>query len=171
MPAGSCMAAGYISHCCVSGSCLGNPPNCHCDAKCYLFDDCCTDVPLDCNELGIHIDLPALRPYAAWYSCSNRRVLWDFDYKSKANSSSGYQPCIPTWSTPVQLRTSFQRGLPLQVNYYSTSEASIIIWLTWYYYYVHNFMTEIIICSGQLHMATVSSFGVQIWMMELMPFP
>ena len=50
--AGSCLAAGYSDHCCVNGSCLGSPPNCHCDANCYLFEDCCTDVPLDCNKLG-----------------------------------------------------------------------------------------------------------------------
>ena len=49
---GSCLDAGYSS-CCVNGSCQGSPPNCYCDANCHLFEDCCSDVPHDCEEQGI----------------------------------------------------------------------------------------------------------------------
>ena len=53
---GSCIAAGYNSSCCSSGSCLGGPSSssyCHCDANCRLFEDCCSDVAKDCQELGM----------------------------------------------------------------------------------------------------------------------
>ena len=51
---GSCVAAGYTNTCCsgLAGSCQGSPSFCYCDANCRLFDDCCSDVPDDCDEQG-----------------------------------------------------------------------------------------------------------------------
>ena len=37
----------------MSGSCQGNSSSdCYYDANCYLFKDCCSDVPSDCEEQG-----------------------------------------------------------------------------------------------------------------------
>ena len=63
---GSCIAAGYNSSCCLSGSCLGDSSSrsrayCHCDANCRLFEDCCSDITRDCQKQGmIH--------HSSWWS-------------------------------------------------------------------------------------------------------
>ena len=40
--------AGFTSQCCNGSSCRGSPANCYCDMDCFLFDDCCGDVPQSC---------------------------------------------------------------------------------------------------------------------------
>lgn len=45
------MANDYSS-CCTRGSCLGSSSDCFCDVNCHLFEDCCEDVPQDCQQQG-----------------------------------------------------------------------------------------------------------------------
>ena len=48
------MAKGYSS-CCTNGTCLGSTSECFCDANCHLFEDCCEDLPQDCQEQGSYV--------------------------------------------------------------------------------------------------------------------
>lgn len=47
---GSCHTAGFTECCPITnpGGCQGEPATCYCDADCYSFGDCCSDIALIC---------------------------------------------------------------------------------------------------------------------------
>ena len=72
----------------MSGNCQsGSVVYCYCDANCYLFKDCCSDVPSDCEERGI-ISLLYLLGFAIiinyYYILRVHRI--HYDYKQKLYS-------------------------------------------------------------------------------------